>query len=64
MPGKIDYGLGNKMVGYIRPDFKSPRVVHPSVGRVFENAQGGPYRYGHPLKATVENLRAVSAGLL
>lgn len=65
MPKKVDYGLGNRMVGYIRPDFKAPRR-RPAGNNynIFENARGGPYRYGVPLKATIENLRAVSAGLL
>lgn len=64
MPAKKDYGLGNKMIGYIRPDFKAPKVKSPSATLIFENARGGPYKYGVPLRATVENLRAVSAGLL
>ena len=64
MTKKVDWGLGSKMIGYIRPDFVAPRVVHPSAEFRFENARGGPYRYGVPLRATVENLRAVSAGLL
>jgi len=64
MGKKVDYGLGNKSVGYMRMDFKAPRVVHPSAEHIFENARGGPYKYGHPLKATVENLRAVALDLL
>lgn len=58
-----DYGLGNKTIGYIRPDFTAPRVKTQD-GLIFENARGGPYKYGVPLPATRENLRAASAGLL
>ena len=43
--------------------FKAPKVLNPS-GPVFDNAKGGPYKYGNPLKATTDNLRLVELGLL
>lgn len=50
---------GLQLVG----EFAPPKVVNPS-GYVFENARGGPYKYGQPLASTVENLRLLELGLL
>lgn len=38
-------------------------VVSPK-GYIFENAKGGPYKYGLPLPVTVDYLRALEAGVL
>lgn len=40
-----------------------PPVVNPT-GRIWENAAGGPYKYGHPIRVTPDTLRAVEAGVL
>lgn len=57
-------GRDGKRLGPKRPfTVNVPKVVHPS-GRVFDHAQGGPYRYGRPLKVTRDTLRALEMGVL
>jgi hypothetical protein len=44
-------------------NFVAPKVVSPD-GFIWENARGGPYKYGKPMPATRENLAAAQDGLL
>lgn len=43
--------------------FTAPKVVNQD-GLVFENARGGPYKYGKAMPATALNLKAARYGLL
>ena len=43
--------------------FTAPRIVSAD-GFIFENARGGPYKYGNPLPCTRLNLLAIKHGLL
>lgn len=40
-----------------------PKIINPS-GLRFENAKGGPYKYGIPLKCTRTTLQLIHQGKL